>query len=248
MSANAHADERYVILIGTMKGATTSAWRIMANHPQVWPCRKKEPNFFGDEELWSAGIESYRAMWEEEARPPGPHIRFEATTHYSKYPNVGDVPERMQASGLDIQCLYILRDPIDRIESHMAHLVSRGRTTVEDIRSRGTKALRYPIRLSCYAAQLDRYRACGLGVELIDFSEFVSDQANTVAGIQSSLGLDVWLPDAPVRANVRRNDNEAGQIRITDEYREAIVEAVQSDVARLRDEYGFTPRWAATYA
>lgn len=38
--------DNFGLIIGTMKGGTTSLFNYLAQHPQVCPCSNKEPDFF----------------------------------------------------------------------------------------------------------------------------------------------------------------------------------------------------------
>ncbi len=40
---------RFAIVIGAMKSGTTSLFRHLGTHPEVLPCRVKEPKFVSDE-------------------------------------------------------------------------------------------------------------------------------------------------------------------------------------------------------
>ena len=43
----------FALIIGTMKGGTTSLFAYLAEHPQISPCRQKEPRFFSnDQRQW----------------------------------------------------------------------------------------------------------------------------------------------------------------------------------------------------
>ena len=44
------AERSYAIIIGAMRSGTTSLYEMLAEHPQICPCRTKEPHFFCDEQ------------------------------------------------------------------------------------------------------------------------------------------------------------------------------------------------------
>src|SRR5204862_7199682 len=53
------------LIIGANKGATSSLYRYLVEHPAVLPCAEKEPNFFGlhTPEQIAAHIDDYFALF-----------------------------------------------------------------------------------------------------------------------------------------------------------------------------------------
>jgi hypothetical protein len=50
-----------LIIIGAMKGGTTSLHYYLNLHPQIWMSREKELYFFVSERNWNKGIEWYKS-------------------------------------------------------------------------------------------------------------------------------------------------------------------------------------------
>ena len=44
--------KEYILIIGAMKCGTTTLFDLLAQHPQIAPCKPKEPGFFAFEDRW----------------------------------------------------------------------------------------------------------------------------------------------------------------------------------------------------
>jgi Sulfotransferase family len=85
-------------------------------------------------------------------------ILGEASTNYTKFPLVTDVPERIRSFNHDARFIYILRDPVERTISHYWHRVryhAEQRSPLDAI-----KADTRFISVSHYAKQLEIFYAC----------------------------------------------------------------------------------------
>lgn len=116
------------VIIGTMKGGTTSLFAYLRKHPQVIPAQTKEVHFF--DEQYAEGVAWYRMQFPSYAqkywrRLKGQRsISGEASPYYLFHP---DVPQRMQAFLPKVKLITLLRNPIDRAYSHYQHQVRKGR-------------------------------------------------------------------------------------------------------------------------
>ena len=110
------------ILVGAMKGGTTSLHQYLDAHSQICMSTPKEPNFFvaGSEK----GLEWYRQCFQGDAQEYG-----ESSTSYTKYPEFSGVPERMHRLLPGVKLLYLVRDPVERALSHYQHNRIHGRVT-----------------------------------------------------------------------------------------------------------------------
>ena len=104
------------IIIGAMKGGTTSLYNYLASHPDLQASSMKETNFFGKPEQFAKGLEWYESLWDENKR-----VVFEASPNYTKRHIFPSVPERMQSILPRVKLIYLVRDPIERIVSHYIH-------------------------------------------------------------------------------------------------------------------------------
>lgn len=112
------------IIIGTMKGGTTSLHHYLRLHPDIFMSWQKELNFFIESRNWHKGLAWYEAQFDGSGR-----VRGEASPNYSAEPDFPGVSDRMHSVVPNAKLIYTLRDPIERMLSHYVHNVSDGRET-----------------------------------------------------------------------------------------------------------------------
>ena len=109
-----------LLIIGAMKCGTTSLHNYLDQHPDVFMRPNKEPNYFGtdsDEER----TKRYKEVFAVDTKYCG-----ESTINYSKCHEYFDVPKRIKKASPEVKLIYIVRDPIKRMESEFRHLKWRG--------------------------------------------------------------------------------------------------------------------------
>lgn len=109
------------LVIGGQKCATTTLFRHLAQHPDVYMPPQKELNFFVDAEAYARGADWYHAHYFGDA-PPGA-LLGEASPLYLCD---GSVAQRIHDTLPDARLLALLRDPIERAYSHYRMAVRRG--------------------------------------------------------------------------------------------------------------------------
>lgn len=147
--------DAHLMIIGAMKCGTSSLYDYLLAHPAIAPCRVKEPEFFSRHQAHGVRPRPrrYAELW---AFDPARHrYALEASTGYTKYPYEPDVPERIREAGLNPRLIYLVRDPIERIESH--HRFIAGSTTQRLPAADYTAGMLDACR---YASQLERYTRC----------------------------------------------------------------------------------------
>ena len=92
------------LIIGTMKGGTTSLYKYLRGHPQVFMAEKKELDYF------STGIDGglscdWYGGWFQGA--DGARAVGEASTGYTKFPTHRDVAARVAALLPDVRLIYL---------------------------------------------------------------------------------------------------------------------------------------------
>jgi hypothetical protein len=145
--------KNFVFIIGAMKCGTTGLFEYLAEHPQIAACSKKEPNFFSSKDNWNQGLNWYEGLWEWN---PNVHkVALEASVDYSKAHMYPYVAQRIADLKADCKFIYIMRNPLDRIESHYIHgLAARWDVSKKSL----TNHLDYHlIETSKYAKQLEAY-------------------------------------------------------------------------------------------
>ncbi len=101
------------IIIGATRCGTTSIYSYLRRHPMIYMPPVKEPRFFNYE--YERGDEWYRSLFRDGCNA---QVRGEATTSYTHWPHVVDVPERMSRLVPNVKLIYIMRHPVERTYSH----------------------------------------------------------------------------------------------------------------------------------
>src|SRR3954469_11077337 len=83
----------HAIIIGAMKGGTSSFYNYLIQHPQICGARAKEPEFFSEHQLHKVRCDRYSDLWDFDAEKH--RIALEASTGYTKYPLEPNVPRNI---------------------------------------------------------------------------------------------------------------------------------------------------------
>lgn len=112
------------LIVGAMKGGTTSLYHYLRVHPEVFMPETKELHYFVAEKNLRRGI----GWYERQFRNAGNAIAVgEASPDYSKYPIHRGVPERIADLIPGVRLIYVIRNPLERIRSHYLDDLARGR-------------------------------------------------------------------------------------------------------------------------
>ena len=142
--------DHLALIIGTMKGGTTSLFEILSQHPQICPSKVKEPDYFTKDRNDNEQ-KKYLSLWNWKSECH--RVALESSVAYTKAPLILDVPQRIYNSGIgQYRLIYMLRDPLARIESQVRHglFAGWGESLDEGISND-------LIAFSSYAKQLDNY-------------------------------------------------------------------------------------------
>ncbi|MEM6650094.1 MAG: sulfotransferase, partial [Pseudomonadota bacterium] len=139
-------------IIGAMKSATSTLAAQLSAQEKIFVTTPKEPNFFSDDAIFAKGMSWYRDLFKD---APSDHIKGEASTHYTKWPDHPKAPERLKAVTPNAKFIYLIRDPLDRAISHYRHEWTQGVVTGSpDQAARTLPAL---WQYSCYDLQLQKW-------------------------------------------------------------------------------------------
>lgn len=113
-----------LFIIGAAKCGTSSLHHYLDLHPEVSMSKVKEPTYFArhDPDIASWAIidrSEYLGLFEA-----GTTYRGEASTAYSRAPLVKGVPEAIAAEVPEAKLIYMVGDPIRRIESDIRQMLS----------------------------------------------------------------------------------------------------------------------------
>ncbi len=180
------------IVIGAMKGGTSSLYEYLRAHPQVFMSEKKELHFFCEDQF-QQGLDWYERWFDEagSARAVG-----EASTSYTMYPLLPGVPERMSEVVPDAKLIYLIREPLARIRSTYVHGLAQD---MED-RPINEAVLADPRYLdnTRYAMQIDRYLGHFDREQLLVMKseDLKREREQTLARILEFIGVDsTKMPD-----------------------------------------------------
>jgi hypothetical protein len=175
------------IVIGAMKGGTTSLYHYLRNHDQIFMSRIKELDFFVAESNWSRGLDWYRHQFKGAEHAIA---RGEASTLYTKYPEYAGVPERIAKVLPDVRLIYVVRDPIERMRSHYQHRMMTGAEQSPP----EVALLENPTYLNCskYAMQLERYLdyVPRERILIVTSEDLLLNRKATVQQVYEFLGVD----------------------------------------------------------
>ncbi|MEJ2707593.1 MAG: sulfotransferase [Anaerolineales bacterium] len=191
---------RYLIIGGAPKSATTSLFRYLSDHPQVCPANRKETYFFARKFDFGGICNSGETAQDFERYfshcPLSGCMRIEATP-YTLYSE--QAAEKISDLLPDTRILFILRDPVDRLISDYYFHLQRdhpfARDTFEeflDAQRKMNSGLPNLIELGCYRQYLQPFiDIFGQSrVFVMFFEEFKRDPSTEMLNLCSAVGLN----------------------------------------------------------
>ncbi len=217
------------LVIGAMKGGSTTLFRMLAEHPQIYMCEPKEPGFFSRPERFARGLDWYASLFA--GAGPG-QLAGEASTCYSRWPHFGDVPGLVAKHLPDAKLVYLLRHPVERAYSHYRHLMeeryARGSGPVIELRAALDEipeildASRYALQIEQYLAHFPRER-----LHVLTLDALRARPAETWRELQLFLGVEV-------------RESSAGAVRVDNEYGTKVARGgMRGIIRRIREMPGW---------
>lgn len=244
------------LIIGAAKAGTTSLYRYLEQHPQIYMSPIKEPNFFAlegepldfrgpDDKLYIEQFsvterESYGALFEA----AGPEQAVgEASALYLYSPQA---PARICRYVPGVKMIAVLRHPVDRAYSAFLHLLRDAREPLpsfeaaleaEAVRIRGGwEHIWHLRRMGFYGEQLTRYyRYFGREqIRVYLYEELQRAPEEVIADMFEFLGVDPgFRPDRSVRYNEPGMLSEA-QPPVPPAVRQRLLASYRSDILCLQ--------------
>jgi hypothetical protein len=225
---------RQFIVIGAMKAGTTTLFEMLAKHPALCRTWVEVPG-----RSYTKEINYFRQLYRKSHTPVNYDWRFpfaanrhawtlDASPNYAKLPESKAVAARIAALGGATKLAYILRDPVDRIESQVAHALREGK----EIRN-----FNHCIRVSRYARHLDHFtkHIPREDILLLDFNQLRASPESVLAQVCKFLSIEPFVTGAQV------HNKRSVKFRLTPEQRTELTHAVRPDVQHLISDYGFEP-------
>ncbi|MCF6157340.1 MAG: hypothetical protein E3K32_01935 [wastewater metagenome] len=141
------------LVIGAMKSATTSLCELLGSHTDIFISKPKEPEYFCKDELYQRGWKWYESLFSAAADKTA---IGEGSASYTKRIIFPQTAIRIARDLPGVKLIYIVRHPLERIESHWIHSTLSGHIT-----TRFCDTLRqFPgfINTSLYFHQISAYR------------------------------------------------------------------------------------------
>lgn len=181
-------EPRFCIIIGAMKCGTSTLFDLLAQHPSIVPSKEKEPGFFSFPHVYKRGFDWYLSLWDHSKCEKVQYsVLLEASTHYTKSPDIPSGAFLMAGHLKDPLFIYIVRDPIQRIESQADYDLMRGR-----LFSRVKYTDEHLLNVTSYMQQLKPYiEEFGReSILVLNFSDLISEPDNILRKIAVFLNID----------------------------------------------------------
>jgi hypothetical protein len=174
------------LVIGAMKGGTSSLYRYLREHPQIFMPPVKEPLFFSSN--WDRGLEWYESLFDK----AGQAVAIgEASTEYTAYPHLSGVANRIAKLIPEARLVYLVRHPIERMMSEYHYNLVRGleRDPSADRALLGDSTY---CNVSCYAMQIEQYleHFSRDQLLLVKSEDLKSERTQTLGRVCEFLGVD----------------------------------------------------------
>ncbi|NES20322.1 MAG: sulfotransferase [Symploca sp. SIO3E6] len=182
--------EDFALIIGGMKCGTTSLFNYLVQHPQISGCIHKEPCFFSVHKNWNQGFEWYQKLWEWDKNHH--QVALESSTSYTRIPAYLNAAEKIAQTKANFKFIYIMRDPIKRIESHYNFSLALGHPETYQPISMGID--QRLIDTSKYAKQIREYynRFSSNDILLLQFEDLKDNRLTLINQIIKFLNLDPY--------------------------------------------------------
>jgi hypothetical protein len=186
------------LVIGAMKAGTTTLYQYLRAHPDVFMPETKELHFFPADKNWDKGLAWYESHFVGSSDTVA---RGEASPSYSQADQFPGVAARIASVLPDAKFVYVVREPIARMQSMYLHQCASGAETRPVDRALRENPIY--INSSRYAWQVDQY------LEFFSpdrFHVFTMEQLSTdpravLRRLCAFLGVDdQWVPPETITA------------------------------------------------
>lgn len=178
------SDLPHCIVVGAPKAGTTTLCNALARHPDVFMAPKKETHYFNHH--FDRGLDWYAGLFRG-ARTG--QIVMEGTPDYAMSNHVDVAMDRMVALLPDVKLIYMVREPVARVESHYIQMLSNVRTVVpyEEAVRRWPEIVEtsdYPMIMERLLAKVPEDR-----IQVLFLDDYAADKSGTHARVLEFLGL-----------------------------------------------------------
>lgn len=176
--------------IGAQKSATSWLFQCMREHPRVCLAEEKELHYFSSDENYAKGAEWYATHWQI-CKPDT--LKGEISTSYLSSPLA---PERIKQDAPNAKLIALLRNPVDRAESHVRHLLSKKEVpntlSLQELLAQRPDILengRYATHLARYFALFPKEQ-----IHIDTYDNVEREPLNVISRVDLFLGIDTHTP------------------------------------------------------
>jgi len=183
------------MIIGASKCATSTICNILGQHPDVFMVECKEPQFFAVDEVYARGLDWYESLFDKAGDK---RMRGEGSNRYTMKEVFPKTIDRLTSYTTDLKLIYIVRDPISRIESYWIEKRSHGGEAVHYDFNTAVRVNRgWLVDSSNYWQQISAYRPYFPDdrILIIFLEDFKADSQAVMRRCFEFLDVD---PDAPL--------------------------------------------------
>jgi len=175
------------VVIGAAKCGTTSLCDLLGQHPEVFMSAPKEPHYFSRVRYVAPGRAWYESLF---ANASSCVAVGEGSTSYTHPHRVAIVAPRIRELLPDVRLIYMVRDPIRRLESDWRMRVREGRVpgSINDAVSAHPSLVTFGL----YWTHLNVYRRL-FGddqILLVFLEDFADDPLRVLAEVYRHIGVD----------------------------------------------------------
>ena len=185
MNGGVSAEKIDFVIAGGQKCGTTSLAEQLQQLSEIAFCAEKEPHFFSKTQNPEKNLEKYLMLYS----PRSGQMLGEASTSYSFTEEYPETPKRLHSHNQNLKIIFLLRDPVERIESHFNHRLRSGVIKHNVLDSIGThpcflERSRYYRQIKAYCAYFPVSQ-----IKVISFDAYTSKPIDTLKEICSFLGV-----------------------------------------------------------
>lgn len=239
------------IIVGAYKGATTALAKRLAEHPDVFFSLTKETHYFAKNELYEKGTSWYSQFF---AAHDGQKAIGEASPTYTRSNRYPYVAERIASDLGQIKLIYIIRNPISRMESQWLE-GRRGGWGLPPFNEAVLSEETDIFETSCYWNELEQYRKYfpDENILILFTEEFHNDPESVLKECYRFLSIDETFSNPEMLAVVRpsegaRMDRDWVSRFLRKGFGKAILNAVPKPLLKLlkplgRKKISDRPEW-----
>ncbi len=173
------------VIVGAKKCGTTSLADQLNQLGEICFCKEKEPHFFSKTKQWQEGLADYMSLYDSQ---PG-QLLGEASTTYTFCDEYPEAISSLYEHNPQMKLIYLVRDPVARIESHFNHRLRNSRVSRNTIECLGSHPCFF--ERSEYFRQLQHVRRFfpENQVKVIIFEEYIKEPRKVLAEVLTFLNL-----------------------------------------------------------